>query len=347
MNNVSTPTTPAVPHRGHHEDDVDESAVSEAGNDDGHSTTTQNPSLSKAAKEGLKKKLQFVIHLSISLDTLVYAELCALYYMDCSFFRLMIRWLSQSMFISPKADDSALVIPNFHISAMAGSNAFCILAHLLSSLPTAGEASRGYLHGGILFDFIGQKAPTSRFSLLLLDFLILGLQCFMLTVNMEKDRIRNVVHPKRLTTNAGGTAPIPTTTTTAAAATTTTGQDHDAEERGVFRDAPIVDYSHDIEMQLLGYEEDSPSQPSTEERTCTSQGSPVDLESLTDVLRSGNAVLANFNVRQSLSTAWHNRGNSPETAAAYALQNVGYNATLAALAAQRRARMATTQPRES
>lgn len=83
MNNVPTPTTPADPHRTSHdyqEDDADGPALSEQ-NQDG-SATTQNPSLSKAAKEGLTKKLQFMIHLSISLDTVVYAELCALYYME-------------------------------------------------------------------------------------------------------------------------------------------------------------------------------------------------------------------------------------------------------------------------
>lgn len=86
MNNVSTPTTPADPHRISHglqEDDADGPAQSAESNQyhDG-SASTQNPSLSQAAREGLMKKLQFMIHLSISLDTLVYAELCALYYME-------------------------------------------------------------------------------------------------------------------------------------------------------------------------------------------------------------------------------------------------------------------------
>lgn len=93
MNNDSTPTTPADPHRtshAHHEDDADadgpaQPAVSDHEHEpdqNGRATTTQNPSLSQAAKDGLKKKLQFMMHLSISLDTVVYAELCALYYME-------------------------------------------------------------------------------------------------------------------------------------------------------------------------------------------------------------------------------------------------------------------------
>ncbi|OTB18359.1 hypothetical protein K445DRAFT_315173 [Daldinia sp. EC12] len=344
MNNASTPTTPAEPHRmshDHQEDNADgspRSAASEQSHDG--DTITQNPSLSQAAKDGLTKKLQFMMHLSIGLDTVVYAELCALYYMDCSFFRLMIRWVSQALFISPKAEDSILIIPNYHVSAIVGPNFICILLHLLTSLPQAGEASRGYLHGGILFDFVGQKAPSSKFTLLLLDILILGLQCFMLTVNIEKERVRKVVKPRRQIDSPG---------TIAEETTTTTGQDHDAEERGVLRDAPIVDETNDVEMQSLGGRNGNGNGRNAEERvgllrqTSTSAN---DLESLADTLRSGNAILANFNIRQSLRNAWHTRANSPESAAAYAIQNVGYNATLAALAAQRRARQASAQPRQ-
>lgn len=250
----------------------------------------------------------------------------------------MIRWVAQALFISPKADDSALIIPNFHVSAILGPNVLCILVHLLASLPEAGEASRGYLHGGILFDFIGQKAPTSKLSLLILDIMIFGLQCFMLTVNMEKERIRKVVKPRRLLDSQEDATTVAPTT-----------QDIDAEERGVLRDAPVVDETHDIEMQSLGRDNVGSDQDSVEERTglLRRTTNPTgDLEGLIDTLRSGNAVLANFQVRQSLRTAWNNRANSPETAAAYAIQNVGYNATLAALAAQRRARLAAAQPRQ-
>ncbi|KAI2629765.1 DUF1746-domain-containing protein [Hypoxylon sp. NC1633] len=342
MNNVSTPTTPADPHRtshDHHEDDADgpaQSAVSEQDHDG--DAPAQNPSLSQTAKEGLKKKLQFMIDLSVSLDTLVYAELCTLYYMDCSFFRLMIRWISQALFISPKAEDNILIMPNYHVSAIVGPNLICILMHLITSLPHAGEASRGYLHGGILFDFIGQKAPSSKLSLLLLDTMVLGLQCFMLTVNMEKERVRKVVKPIRMIDDPEGTA-----------RESITGQDHDAEERGVLRDAPVVDESQDIELRPLGHGSEGGDQDDVEERAGLLRGTTApaaDLEGLADTLRSGNAILATFHVRQSLRTAWQTRADSPESAAAYAIQNVGYNATLAALAAQRRARLAEAQPRQ-
>ncbi|KAI1096251.1 DUF1746-domain-containing protein [Rostrohypoxylon terebratum] len=342
MNNVSTPTTPADPHRISHglqEDDADgpaQSAVSDQNYDGG--AATQNPPLSPAAKEGLMKKLQFMIHLSISLDTLVYAELCALYYMDCSFFRLMIRWVPQALFISPKAEDTVLIIPNYHVSAIIGPNFLCTFMHLVASLPQAGEASRGYLHGGILFDFIGQKAPSSKFSLLLLDLLVFGLQCFMLTVNLEKERVRKVIKPlAALDTPTTSVTPTPTTTSVTGSVT---GQDYDAEERGVLRGAPIVDETHDIEMQSFG--NGHGGQQHNVERTGLlrrTTNHTDNLESLADTLISGNAVLANFNVRRSLQTAWQNRASTRESVTAYAMQNVRYDATLAALAAQRRARL--------
>ncbi|KAI0003974.1 DUF1746-domain-containing protein [Xylariaceae sp. FL0662B] len=341
MNNDSTPTSPADPHRtsrDHEEDDANADEPSEQHQDG--SADTQNPSLSRRAREGLSKKLQFMIHLSSNLDTLVYAELCVLYYMDCAFIRLMMRWLAQALFVSPKAEDTVLIIPNYHVSAIIGPNLLCMFMHLITSLPQAGEASRGYLHGGILFDFVGQKPPSSRLTLLILDLMVFALQCFMMNVNMEKERIRKVVKPPRQIISSVD-----------AIGATATGQDHDAEERGVLRDAPVLDETSDIEMRPLSNNDSGESQRGGEEmtgpprRTVAPTGNG--LEGLADTLRSGNAVLANFHVREAIWTAWSNHGNTPESAAAYAIQNVGYNATLAALAAQRRARLAAAQQRQS
>ncbi|KAI0594328.1 hypothetical protein F4775DRAFT_596382 [Biscogniauxia sp. FL1348] len=343
MNNASSPTSPAdpLPLSSHHhrEDDADDESQQLGG---AAGLQPQDPSLSQKAKEGLTKKLQFLSYLTINLDTMVHAELCVLYYMDCSFFRLMIRWVAQALFVSPKAEDTVLIIPNYHVSAIVGPNALCMFLHLVTSLPQASEASRGYLHGGILIDFVGQKAPSSKLTLLLLDLLVLALQCFMMTVNMEKERIRKVVKLSRRSASS----------TDAAASLVTvphTGQDHDAEERGVLRDAPTMDETNDIEMDSLLNNGDNDGRREVGEGAgllpqATTRSS--EFEGLTDILRSGNAVLANFNIPQSLRTAWHNR-DAPDSAAAYTIQNVGYNATLAALAAQRRARLAAIQQRPS
>lgn len=220
----------------------------------------------------------------------------------------------------------------------------------MSSLPHAGEANRGYLHGGILIDFVGQTPPSSKLTLLLLDLVVLGLQCFMLSVSMEKDRIKKIVKPPKQQTNAEGTtATNVTSTATNTATTANTGQDHDAEERGVLRDAPTIDETDAIEMRPMGAQHDAVNdEENAQEGTSlldrgSSRADNSSYEELGDVLSSGNAVLSDFHVRHALRTAYNETGNTVENAGALALQNVGYNATLAALAAQRRARLATAQ----
>lgn len=51
------------------------------------------------------------------------------------------------------------------IIALFGSGGFCFLWHVIASAPSAGELTNGYLHGGLIIDFIGQGklrflAPT-------------------------------------------------------------------------------------------------------------------------------------------------------------------------------------------
>ncbi|KAI3342859.1 DUF1746-domain-containing protein [Ustulina deusta] len=351
MNNDPSPTLPAdrplLPTQ-HHEADINIRSSSQSPTPERQqhdAASSQSPSLPPSAKEGLSNKLEFLTHLSLNLDTLVYAELCILYYMDCSFFRLFIRWMAQTLFVSPKTQDSLLIVPNYHVSAIVAPNLFCMFLHLISSPPEAGEASRGYLHGGILVDFIGQRAPSSRFTLILLDAVVLAIQCLLITVNIEKERIWNVVKTPRVNANLGVTITVPVT-----------GQDHDSEERGVSRDAPETDEVNEadnLEMRPLGNHNGggvSDGEPVGEEGSRVLRQSGVQrtrqFEGLTDVLRSGNAIIGNFHIPQSLRNAWHSRENTPESVAAYTLQNVGYNATLAALAAQRRARLTATRPRQ-
>jgi hypothetical protein len=120
----------------------------------------------------------------------------------------------------------------------------CILLHVISKRPEAGEATRGYLHGGIFIDFVGEKGPISKIKLVAFDLLTLLLQLMMLAVLIEWQNLKS-------------TSSAPTTTTGAAAPTGTT-QDHDSEERGVHRVdrplsvvPPVGGASEDIELQPL------------------------------------------------------------------------------------------------
>lgn len=391
MNHDPTPTSPADhdPSPDDHDDNNDnaDDVVDERSRrwqrphrqQQDNSTAAAPPSspppsqLSYRAKEGLMKKHSFLLNLLQQLDTLILAELCALYYMEyallalcppyrvpatapvltlgpssCSFFRLFIRWLPQWAYLSPKPDNIIFLLPSYHVSAILAPNLACLFLHLVTSLPQTSEASRGYLHGGVLVDFVGQKPPASKLGYFFLDALVLGLQCFMLAVSMERDRVKKIIKPPRATVGRG-------TVGASAASPIPTNQDLDAEERGVLRDAPIAEDADDIELPPLGRvdcrraeDEGGDERPGVGHRSAAARRNRV-YEDLREVLDSGNAVLANFHVRHALRRAWDDRLNTTENAAALALQGVGYNATLAALAAQRRARLAAgannTRPR--
>jgi hypothetical protein len=240
----------------------------------------------------------------------------------------MIRWVPHWIFLSPK-EYIPFNLPNYPVGALIGPSLLCMFLHLVAPLPHASEASRGYLHGGVLIDFVGQKAPTSKFTLLFFDMIVLVLQCFMVAVNMEKDIVKKIIKPPQ---QPAGEARTETTDTPA-----NTGQDHDAEERGVLREAATIDESHDIEMRPLRN-----GGVGSEERASLLDGASRtnSYENLGEALASGNAILSDLHVRHALRSAWNNQGNASEGAAAFALQNVGYNVTLSALAAQRGARLA-------
>ncbi|KAF9892890.1 hypothetical protein FE257_000482 [Aspergillus nanangensis] len=146
----------------------------------------QQPS-SPGSQEGRMKKAQssakvaFIDRLLRDLDILIYCELSVLYYMD---------------------------------------NLFCMVYHKFFNELDAGEATRGYLHGGILIDFIGQKAPVPLARLLLLDVLVLILDLVMLGLIIERVK----------TAEASTSTPAPD-----ANEPTPRAQDHDLEERGVLR----------------------------------------------------------------------------------------------------------------
>ncbi|KAK3714691.1 hypothetical protein LTR37_007671 [Vermiconidia calcicola] len=186
-----------------------------------------------------KKRGELLGDLLNSLDILIYAELSTIYYMDCSFLRFLFRAMVQFMFLTPKQPPLPEHPPDKPIiGALLGSNALCLFLHIWLSAPSAGEATRGYLHGGLAMDFIGQQGPTSKAHLLLLDLLLLFLQITHLAANMVRDRLREATASNTSTVHSAQLPPP---------ATSALRQDHDAEERGVHRS----EEQQDIEMQTL------------------------------------------------------------------------------------------------
>lgn len=155
------------------------------------------------------------------------------------------------------------------------------------SAPQAGEATRGYLHGGLAMDFIGQKGPSSKLHLVLLDFLVLGLQLVNLGILLVRHKAKE----------ASGTATASASATAAPAPTQTL----DFEERGqLSSDHQAVD----IELQNLnsaGREEatveESPVNEREREALLASSTAPRSSDShIFDAFNSGEIMIADLNL---------------------------------------------------
>ncbi|KAK4099797.1 DUF1746-domain-containing protein [Parathielavia hyrcaniae] len=281
-------------------------------------------------EEGLLKKLELVTHLRKTLDMIVVAYICTLYYMECSLFRFLIRLCPHYSFLTPR-DEVRLPGGQPPIYLVLAPSVLCILAHLSFALPDAGEATRGYLHGGVIIDFIGQKPPRSRLAFLLFDLVILAVQCLMLAVLQEQEKLKKAVLPRaRPVGDQTGQAPAPAPETT---------QDHDAEERGVLRDdETYLGEGRGLDFQPLSGGGNNPEgrSPAEDEQTGDTYSSVSAGADMLDVIRSGDAVLANFHVIHAVRTV----GSGAQSTAAYMLRTAGYGTTLAALAAQQRTRLA-------
>lgn len=245
------------------------------------------------------------------------------------------RSLMQYMYLTPKTEEllKLLPAPRPQVYAIFLTNVLCMLLHIIFALPEANEAMRGYLHGGVIIDFVGQKAPTSKLSLLLLDILVLALQSVMCAVWLEKERLMKIDE----TLKRGNAAPQPTTTDGAQeVGFSTTGQDLDAEERGVIRN-DLLNETDGIELRpLMTQRNDGPDEARDDlearyERMLNFMGGSRregDSPGMLDVLMSGNSLLANLHVVHAIRTL----GNDNENPAAYPLRLTGYTATMAALA---------------
>ncbi|KAL2000289.1 hypothetical protein VTN02DRAFT_3310 [Thermoascus thermophilus] len=164
-------------------------------------------------------KTAFIDRLLRDLDIMIYCELSALYYLDCSLISFAIRAIVQLIFFTPKAPPFEPTRNQPFIGAIFGSNLFCMLLHVLLARPEAGEETRGYLHGGLFIDFIGQKGPVSKVRLVMLDMLVMVLHFIMLGLVLERVK------------TSGSTGAATSTPSDDGAV----DQDHDAEERGVLR----------------------------------------------------------------------------------------------------------------
>ncbi|KAF2837081.1 DUF1746-domain-containing protein [Patellaria atrata CBS 101060] len=217
----------------HHDRSISNDEVEEArsnGENDREAVLRDQRSLIKV------KRLEFLDDLLRTLDILIYAELAAMYYMDCSFIVWAFRGAVQLVFLTPKP---AMVFPapenRPYVGAIIGSNFLFTFLHLISIAPEAGEETRFYLHGGLVIDFIGQLGPSSKFHLFILDLLILVLQLIMLSAHITQLRLRKkeASQNESVNSSAGASSMAVNASQTTPAASS---QDIDHEERGLLRD---------------------------------------------------------------------------------------------------------------
>ncbi|KAK3299009.1 uncharacterized protein B0H64DRAFT_430096 [Chaetomium fimeti] len=334
------------PSRSDGEYDTEEHAVpgniEDGGRGDDRSSEEESTSRKQEKRrEGLAKKLELVSHLQKNLDMMVFVYICTLYYMERSLLRFLLRLAPHYSFLTPK-DGLLLPAEHPHIYTIFIPSVLCILAHIFFGLPEAGEATRGYLHGGVIIDFIGQKPPTSKLAFLCYDLVILGAQCLMLAVHQERENLKKAVSPSLRTISLNDSQPEQPG---AAAAGTT--QDHDAEERGELRDETYLGEGGGTELQPLsgsggqaGRGEGAAGAADDEQAGGTYSSAAASADML-DIISSGNAVLGNFHVIHAVRAV----GNGAQGAAAYSLRTLGYSATIAALAAERRSRLVSARQR--
>lgn len=214
---------------------------------------------------------------------------------SCSFLRFLIRALVQFVLLTPKPP--TFVQPPDQqpfVGAILGVNTLCIALHLWLSPAVGTEATRGYLHGGMAMDFIGQEGPTSRIVLVLLDVLVMALQLVHFTAHISRKRLKDGAAATTTTPQAPETAPAPSQ-----------GQDLDSEERGV-RHSVELQRQDDIEMQTLNASgrPDAPSpniaeddsEPTNNERASLLSSPPQTDMHIFDAFHSGQIVLADLNV---------------------------------------------------
>ena len=166
--------------------------------------------------------------------------------------------------------------------------------HLLLEPAAAGEATRGYLHGGIIIDFIGQSSPVSKIKLVATDLLVWALQIIMLAASLER---RKLAGNSNETAAAGASSGITDEEAES-------WHNHDAAERGELSGINPAE-SQDIELQALHWDRasgdevgnDSPDDPTSNHM----EHHPL------DIFHSGQHIIAHLALPSMIRTQWLER----------------------------------------
>jgi len=137
------------------------------------------------------EKTDFVEHILRSLDAVIFLQIGCLYFCDNLTLLLFLRSVSQVLNVQsrpPPFASTAQLVPVIFV------NLLCFLIHLLQARPEAGGwVAHGYLHGGLIVDFVGEQGPITKWRLVSQDSVILTLQLLMLVVGYEQQKLTGTV----------------------------------------------------------------------------------------------------------------------------------------------------------
>lgn len=321
MNDASPSASDHAPHDRNDDDTSNAHAIARA---TAVAANSDDDSVQRKRRRQREQRAAFLDHLVRNIDIVFYCQLSILYYMECvllyprqcasnphifanmiysiSLFKFLLRALPHWFYFTPKPSIFPPPPPTHrpYIGMIFGNNIICILLHILFRSPAAGEATRGYLLGGLLIDFVGQESPVSRWRLLILDALVLALQVLILAVTLER---------KNLAVENGDVL---------VEEVEEARQDHDSEERGMLR---RDDTAQDgIELQDLrhtssgrtGGDEDRERDEllDSDERT-----EPRDQHPL-DPFLTGEAVVVNIHIMDTIRSQWRRRADTSGEATA-------------------------------
>ncbi|KAK6533088.1 hypothetical protein TWF281_007247 [Arthrobotrys megalospora] len=252
--------------------------------DDANAASSALHSNVRARDQLTTKKSEWLDHMLRNLDIVTYCHFSYLYFLDISFIRFLIRAIVQINLFAQRP-------PNFPtpqrtqkrsaVVSIFGSTLICFLFHLFSEPASGSEATGGYLHGGMIIDFVGQEGPISRFRLIFLDLIILFLQLTMLTVKVSKQNLLESSGPNRI---------IP-------------AQDLDSEERGISASAQ---------------DDNSEFATSPIEGHSSSDGLQRRRPAAESNIYSGEVVIADLRIVETVRSQWNSQNNTPITQSASA-----------------------------
>ena len=166
---------------------------------------------------------------------------------------------------------------------------------------------RGYIHGALLIDFVGELGPISKIRMVLLDLAIMVLQFVILAVVLEREALKKGME------GGFGTAASSTEEETGLG-----GQDHDAEEQGIHRS--LAAETGDVEMQPLRSTRSGAGDDYPRSETDTFLDLSLTLprssasEHPLDTFNSGQHVIVNLHIIETIRTSyrrWLNGGVGP------------------------------------